>query len=111
VSEFNPITFPAARVLGLQAALDGKEAAGAADAAVSAHVSESNPHAQYARMFVHAQPLPLSSWTVDHNLGAFPSVTTVDNSGQLMYGDVQFISANRVVISFTQPVVGFAYLG
>jgi hypothetical protein len=35
-------------VTGLQVALDGKEASGAASAAVSAHVGAGDPHAQYA---------------------------------------------------------------
>src|SRR5690606_617791 len=65
-------------VSGLQAALDGKETAGAAAAAVIAHESDPDPHPQYVTaaevggLGKHAETIGDGSeteFTIAHNLG------------------------------------------
>jgi hypothetical protein len=49
-------------------------------------------------------------WTITHNLGKYPSVTTVNNNGELIEGLITFISANQLTIQFSPAVAGKAYL-
>lgn len=49
-------------------------------------------------------------WMLNHNLGTFPSVTTVDPSGRVILGEVAYLSDNVITVAFSQPVSGNAYL-
>lgn len=54
--------------------------------------------------------LPQSTWTLVHNLGFNPSVTTTDNDGQEILGIVNYVDSNTVTITFSEPVIGWAYI-
>lgn len=60
--------------------------------------------------FTYEQMTASAEWTVAHNLGRFPGVTVVDSSGNKVIGDVQYTSANSLVIRFSAPFSGTAYL-
>lgn len=49
-------------------------------------------------------------WNVTHNLNKYPSVTTIDSSGNTIYGDVQYTSLNALSISFSAALQGSVYL-
>jgi len=49
-------------------------------------------------------------WTIDHNLDRFPHVTVVNPSGNVVYGDIVYSNSNQIVITFTAPFAGKAYL-
>ena len=53
-------------------------------------------------------------WEVHHPLDRYPTVTPVlisdDNSRELIYGDVRFITKSYLTISFIIPVAGEVYL-
>lgn len=59
---------------------------------------------------VHTQASVSSSWTITHALGGRPSVTVVDSAGTVIIGEVKYNSDTEVVVSFTSPFSGFAYL-
>jgi hypothetical protein len=59
---------------------------------------------------VYDQYVPASVWTIAHNLGRYPSVTTVDSGGDTVYGDIDYLSANELTISFASAFGGVAYL-
>jgi hypothetical protein len=59
--------------------------------------------------YVHVQSVSASTWTISHNLGVFPSVSVVDNGGNLVIGDVLYITENQVSISFSASFGGKAY--
>lgn len=59
---------------------------------------------------VHNQIAPLSTWTIDHPLNKFPSVSIVDSAGNLVIGDVQYVSTSQVIVSFVAQFSGRAYL-
>jgi hypothetical protein len=59
--------------------------------------------------FVHNQSVSASTWTITHNLGFFPSVSVVDNGGNMVIGDVSYITENQVSISFSASFGGKAY--
>jgi hypothetical protein len=61
-------------------------------------------------IYTHNQGSSSSTWTITHNLGYFPSVTVVDNGNNVVIGDVSYITANQVSISFSASFGGKAYL-
>lgn len=56
------------------------------------------------------QTIPSNAWAINHNLGRFPSVTIVDSAGTQMYGAVEYIDDNNILISFSSALAGTAYL-
>jgi hypothetical protein len=60
--------------------------------------------------FVFTQSTASASWTINHNLGQFPSVTVVDNAGNTVIAGVKYTNSNQVVVTFANPFAGRAYL-
>jgi hypothetical protein len=60
--------------------------------------------------FVFNQATPAAVWTVDHPLNYFPNVTVVDSAGDEVVGDVTYVSATRVVLTYSAAFAGSAYL-
>jgi len=52
----------------------------------------------------------ISQWSITHNLGKFPSVTTVNNSGEIVFGAVTYTDNNNLTIDFKDNIAGKAYL-
>ena len=50
------------------------------------------------------------TWTINHGLGKYPSVTVVDDNGNIVYGNVTYTNANTVTVSFSAALSGKAYL-
>lgn len=59
--------------------------------------------------YTHNQSTSASTWVVYHNMGFFPSVTVVDSGGNMVIGDVSYITDNQVSISFSAAFGGKAY--
>ena len=68
--------------------------------------SPANPHATYT----HTQTSASAIWTITHSLNCFPSVTVVDSAGSVVIGDVEYISATTVRVTFIAAFAGKAYL-
>ena len=62
------------------------------------------------KTFVFTQGVPSIQWTVQHNLGKFPSVSVVNNNNVLLYGDTTYIDSNELTINFSAGFSGKAYL-
>jgi len=66
------------------------------------------------KTFVFTQGVPAVTWTIQHNLGKFPSVSVVDTAntvnGQVYYGDVKYIDSNNLTVTFASQFSGKAYL-
>jgi hypothetical protein len=60
--------------------------------------------------FIYTQTTPSSTWTITHNLNSFPSVTTVDISNVQIVGDLEYTNVNQLIVNFSAPVTGKAYL-
>jgi hypothetical protein len=58
--------------------------------------------------YLHTQMTPSSKWTIQHNLGRYPSVTVLDSSGNEVHGNVKHISPYVVQIEFAYPFGGKA---
>jgi len=59
---------------------------------------------------VHAQASATSVWTINHTLGGYPAVTVVDSALTTVIGEVSYVSTSQVVVEFTAPFSGYAYL-
>ena len=66
------------------------------------------------KTFVFTQGVAATTWTIQHNLGKFPSVGVVDTinvaNGQIYYGDVKYIDSNNLTVTFASAFSGKAYL-
>jgi hypothetical protein len=60
--------------------------------------------------FVYDQETPSAEWTIQHDLGKNPAVTIVDTGGNEWFTSVEHISPDSLVIRFSAPFSGRAYL-
>lgn len=60
--------------------------------------------------YVHHQYSASDEWVINHDMDAYPSVTVVDSAGTKVYGEVGYVDNNSLVIGFTAPFAGTAYL-
>lgn len=62
-----------------------------------------------AQPYEHIQTVAAAAWTVNHNLGRWPSAVTVVTAGGVeVTGDVMHVSTSQTVIAFAQPFAGRA---
>lgn len=59
---------------------------------------------------VHTQSSPSATWTINHSLGGYPSVMVVDSAATVVVGEVSYVSTSQIVVEFTAPFSGYAYL-
>lgn len=60
--------------------------------------------------FIFEQEIATNEWIVNHELNKYPAVTVVDSGDNVVIGDVQYLNANSLKISFTAVFSGRAYL-
>lgn len=60
--------------------------------------------------YTHVQSTPATVWTINHNLGRYPSVTILDSANSEVVGDYTFVSLDRLQVQFEVPFAGTAYL-
>lgn len=62
------------------------------------------------KTYVHPQPNPSATWSIQHNLNKFPSVTSVNKNNIKMFGEVTYIDENKLIINFSAGFSGKAYM-
>lgn len=60
--------------------------------------------------FEFNQAIASPVWIIDHPLNTYPSVTIVDPNGNILYGDVQYLTRTKIQVTFSAPTSGIAYL-
>jgi hypothetical protein len=60
--------------------------------------------------YVHTQSVASATWTVNHNLNKFPSVTIVDTANDEVEGEVTHISNTQLTIKFSAAISGKAFI-
>lgn len=60
--------------------------------------------------FHYNQGSSATVWTINHNLGKFPSVQVFTSAGDKIEGDVHHINVDSLTITFTAAFAGDAYL-
>lgn len=64
-----------------------------------------------AASYVHTESPAADEWVIPHNLNfQYVSVQIVNDSGNTVIGDVDFVSTTRVDLSFSKPVSGTAII-
>ena len=62
------------------------------------------------KFFTFTQASASASWTIQHNLEKYPSVTVIDSANDVVYGNTTYIDENNLTINFSAPFSGKAYL-
>lgn len=65
-----------------------------------------NQHSNYQ----HNQISSANTWSITHNLGRYPNATIVDSAGNVVIGEIFYISENQIEINFTSAFSGKAFL-
>ena len=65
---------------------------------------------QGAPTFIFDQGVPATTWDITHNLGKFPSITVIDTGNTVVTGEYNYVTNNRVILTFSAAFAGKAYL-
>lgn len=65
---------------------------------------------QFTQRHIFTQGSASATWSINHSLGGYPSVTVVNSTGTVVVGTVTYISTSEIQIDFTAPFSGTAYL-
>jgi len=60
--------------------------------------------------FVFTQGVASNTWTINHNLEKFPSVTVVDSADNVVIGSITHTNINSLTVSFSSTFSGKAYI-
>lgn len=60
--------------------------------------------------YTHTQSVASNTWTINHNLGKYPSVMVVDSAGSVVIGDISYVTINQIIVYFSGTFSGKAYL-
>lgn len=60
--------------------------------------------------FSYSQGVPSDTWTIDHNLGFNPNTTVQDTAGTTVEGEINYVSINQLILTFSAAFSGEAYL-
>jgi len=64
-----------------------------------------------ASTFTFTQSSVSNTWTINHNLGKFPSVTVVDSGESIVVGTIVFNTLNQITITFFGGGSALAFSG
>lgn len=57
----------------------------------------------------HVQSLASATWTITHSLNKRPSVSIVTSAGDVVYGNINYVDDNQVILTFSAAFGGEAY--
>lgn len=77
---------------------------------LSTNVQDAIEEVRAISKYVHVQASANVLWDITHNLRFFPNVTVVDSGENLVVGDVNYLSINRLQVTFAHSFGGKAYL-
>lgn len=60
--------------------------------------------------YTHIQAVSSATWTINHNLGFNPTAVVLDSAGTQCEGAFSYPTVNQMVITFTAPFTGTAYV-
>lgn len=63
-----------------------------------------------AASYVFVQSTPSVTWVIDHGLDYTPQVTVVDSAGNQVEGDHNYGTPGQIILTFSAPFSGRAYL-
>jgi hypothetical protein len=60
--------------------------------------------------YLHEQTVAAAVWNVQHNMARYPSITVVDSAGDVVFADVEYVSANLIRVTHGGATTGRAFL-
>lgn len=60
--------------------------------------------------YEHRQDVASATWMIVHDLGFNPNVTVIDSAGEVVEGEISYLSGVSLLLSFSGAFVGVAYL-
>lgn len=60
--------------------------------------------------YIFNQMVPSTAWTITHNKQKYPSVDIVDSAGTVVHGSITYLDENTVLVEFSFPFSGKAYI-
>jgi hypothetical protein len=73
-------------------------------------VGPTGPQGASGGFFTFTQNTPATTWSITHNLGYKPAVTSTDINGNIIVGDITYTSTNALTITFSGVIGGYAYM-
>lgn len=58
--------------------------------------------------FDFVQDVPSSTWVINHNIGRAVSITLYDESGGVVYSDIEHGTVNQATVTWSSPTIGSA---
>jgi len=80
------------------------------DEILSTNVQDAIEEVRDISKYVHVQASASVLWDITHNLRFYPNVTIVDSGDNFVVGDVNYLSINRLQVTFAHSFGGKAYL-
>ena len=62
------------------------------------------------KSYEFVQGVPATTWTIQHDLQKFPSITVIDTADTVVIGQYTYINNNNVTLTFSAGFAGKAYL-
>ena len=59
--------------------------------------------------YTHVQSTSAATWTINHNLGKYPSISVVDSGGSWVVGSVDYTTINQCTVTFAGGFSGKAF--
>lgn len=64
-----------------------------------------------ANFYIHTQAAASKTWTINHNLAfQYPTITCLDADGNVIVGNVTYLSLNQCIVEFSELVKGKAII-
>ena len=60
--------------------------------------------------YEYTKTTPGTTWEITHNLGFYPNVVVQDSGGTIYEGEISYLTVNSLVLTFSTPISGKAYL-
>ena len=61
------------------------------------------------KTYVHYQRVQSDVWEIQHDLDKYPSVFIVDSANSAVVGDIHYVDANKVIVTFSAAFSGKAF--
>lgn len=91
--------------------LEAVDNSGVDVSALAAEVSALSVAVGRLQQFLHVQSTPLATWTINHNLSRYPSVTVIDSfNDNVEGGAINYPSVNTLTVTFASAFSGKAVL-
>lgn len=60
--------------------------------------------------YTHTQGVASTTWVINHGLGFFPNLTTIDSAGTIYEGEIAYTNSDSLTVTFSSAFSGKAYL-